>query len=505
VTFGATSVDLSASRTLPVTVDAEDTAAGDTASGVAHVEVDVSGPNDYRSTHLSLASGTVDDGVWQGTITFPTRTKPGQWELRGVSVKDAAGNDEFYQNNGTHPDSPTDVQLQAGWDQGFTVTGPPPPPPKKPGKLTDFSLEPTKVDTTHHHKLVTVDVTTSSPQPKHVSVFFSNRGVGIPPDAERNPGRPFFDNVNLRATTHGQWTAQLKVRRWLGDTVARPQLNISYGRSRKPSYRNLDYQQLHHRHFSSKLTITSGTDRTPPVLTGLAFAPATVDTTTGTQLVTVTADANDAKSGVHHINVSLFIRQHGQYQPGASVNAQLTSDGDQWTGQLRFKECVVPGQWLVRAYVEDRAGNQASYAAKKLTAAGLPTTLAVISTPGDVEPPNVDDSTASAADHTITLDFTERVENVTPQTLSVYARSPASTRFSASLPISQISCSNGTTATACSGDGAMVTSAVLTVPAVTAGAKYEVYANQDFVTSQLTDAAGNPLPWNYSVAEVTGS
>lgn len=502
LTFGATTVDLSDTSTLAVTVDAQDTAAGTAASGAKRVEVDVSGPREYLSTHLTLASGTVDNGVWQGTLTFPKRAKPGDWQLQGVIVKDAAGNIEYYQREGTHPDSPTDVRLQSGWDQGFTVTGSAPPPARKPGKLTDFSFTPTKVNTTKHHKLVTVDVTASKPQPKHVQVLFTNRPGPIPGP----PKFPIvFDNVTLHRTTHGHWTGELRVRRWLGHNIIRPQINMSYGRGFHPEYRDLDYTQLHARHFPTKLAITSGTDNTPPTLTGLTLSASSVDTTDGAQTVTVTAQASDNKSGVHDISVNLFVRQHGEYQPGGNVETRLKPDGDQWTGQLQFRECVVPGQWKMQVYVDDGAHNEARYSTNKLTAAGLPTEISVTSTPGDVEPPEVEDSTASGADHTITLDFNEPVENVTPQTLTVYADKPASTRFESSLPVASIACSNGTTTAPCSGDGATVTSAVLTVPALEAGQQYEVYANQDFVTSQLTDAAGNPMQWNWSVVEVTGS
>jgi hypothetical protein len=105
----------------------------------------------------------------------------------------------------------------------------------------------------------------------------------------------------------------------------------------------------------------------------------------------------------------------------------------------------------------------------------------------------------------ITLDFTEGVKNVTDSTLAVFARAPASTRFQAPLSISNVVCSDGTGTVACTGNGGLVTSAVLTVPDVAAGQDYEVWANQGSVTSQLTDGAGNPLDWSYQAADVTGS
>jgi hypothetical protein len=105
----------------------------------------------------------------------------------------------------------------------------------------------------------------------------------------------------------------------------------------------------------------------------------------------------------------------------------------------------------------------------------------------------------------ITLDFSEGVKNVTDSTLDVFALAPASARFQTPLAISHIVCSDGTGTVACSGSGGLVTSAVLTVPDVSAGRNYQVWANPDSVTSQLTDGAGNPLDWSFQAADVTGS
>jgi hypothetical protein len=153
----------------------------------------------------------------------------------------------------------------------------------------------------------------------------------------------------------------------------------------------------------------------------------------------------------------------------------------------------------------DHAENVARFSSKKLLAAGLPGQLPVTSHPGDSVAPSVKSATASAAHHMITLDFSEGVKNVTDSTLTVYALAPVSARFHTPLAVSGVVCSDGTGTVPCSGSGGLVTSAVLTVPDVTAGHDYEVWANQGSVTSQLTDAAGNPIDWSFETADVTGS
>jgi hypothetical protein len=236
----------------------------------------------------------------------------------------------------------------------------------------------------------------------------------------------------------------------------------------------------------------------------LSFTPSPVDTTSGAQQVTVTATAHDAKSGVGRSQMELFNRSGGEEQ-GGFLTVNLTKQGNSLVGHATFRECVPGGSWDVRLFVGDKAGNFVSYTAKKLTAMGLPGHLTVTSTPGDSIAPGVTDGTASAAHDMITLDFSEGVKNVTGSTLSVFARQPAATRFHSPLTISSITCFNGTGAVSCTGSGGLATSAQLDVPDIGAGQQYEVFANLNSVTSQLTDGTGNPLDWSYPAAQVTGS
>jgi hypothetical protein len=173
---------------------------------------------------------------------------------------------------------------------------------------------------------------------------------------------------------------------------------------------------------------------------------------------------------------------------------------------VSFARCELSGSWRIDAVVTDRAGNSADYPSSKLIAAGLPGSLSVTSDPGDVVAPSVQNATASAAAHTITLDFSEGVKNVSPSTLSVFATQPALTRYEHPLQIAAISCSNGTPgAIGCDGSEGMVTAATLSVPSLVEGQSYRLWANLNAVISQLTDAAGNPVTWNVSAAQVRAS
>jgi hypothetical protein len=515
LTFSRDTVDLnSGSRKVTFTAHATDTSGDGSASGVRRIVIYSGERNDreFATTRLTLASGTTDDGMWTGTLTIPKVGRPGTWTIEDVEAADSAGNSEFYSNGGRYAQSPTDLRVQAGWDTSITVTGTVAPPPKgTAGTLTGLAFSRTTIDTTQAARTVHVTATFSAPHPKLVRLFFFKTS---------GRGRQYEVDAALTHSTGSRWAGHFRVPRWVGNGKVRPQLTAVFGNKVTPHVRQFGSAKLRALHLPAVLQIVSGVDKTKPMLKTLAFSPASVDTTSGLQTVTVTATATDTHSGVSQVNANLFINNGsggsvaGFYPyPGlgfdqsGGVNVSLKPSGDKWIGTLKFRECVPGGKWHASVFVADRAENASYYSSKKLIAAGLPGTLSVTSTPGDVDPPAVRDATASGSDHTITLDFTEGVKNVNTSTLSVFAAKPASTRYQSVATMSLKSCSNGTTTVDCSGIGAggLVTSAILNVPALVGGAEYFVYANLGAVTTQLTDGAGNPLPWYFGAADVTGS
>jgi hypothetical protein len=517
LTFSTHSVDLTTGpRGVRVTAHAVDTAGGAVASGVKRIITDLSGPGGFAQTRLSLASGTTADGTWTGTLRIPRNARAGTWNLRAVGVTDHDRNTQFYDREGRSPNLPTDVRLQPSFDQSITVTGsvptPPPPPTVKPGKLSGFSLSPSSVNTTHASKRVRVSANFTGPRPQRIFLeLFGGKDAGFAKahgDARAaidttDAGRPFFQHIRLKRTTHDHWTGHIDIHRWVGNGKAQPELIVDYGPNVKPNFKQYNGDALKALHFSHVLKITSGVDRDKPTLRSLSVTPSPVDTTSGAQQATVRATAHDATSGVGHIQVELFNRSGAGERSSLTVN--LSRQGKDWVGHATFQQCVPSGSWDLRAFVVDKADNFANYSAKKLTAAGLPGHVTVVSTPGDSIEPSVTDATASAAHHMITLDFSEGVKNVTGSTLTVFARNPAATRFHSPLTVSGITCFNGTGAVSCTGSGGLATSAQLDVPDVAAGQHYEVFANLSSVTSQLTDGTGNPLDWSYQAADVTGS
>jgi hypothetical protein len=514
-THGATSVTL--------TADATDTANGGAASGVKQIDAYFVGAHGtYVPVKFSLASGTTVDGVWTGVATFTKKDWPGIYKLRDVSINDAAANYQDYSGYGTTAASPNAISLQTGWDSQLTLSGPTPTKPKvhtvPAGQLSAFVLSHSAVNTTNATKRVDVTARFKGHQPREVFVDF------IRPPQPGKSGRFLDLHARMRPADHS-WHGHFTVPRWVGNVKPQGSVDAFFGRGFRPQYRNYNNVQLKARGFASALAITSTLDNTPPRLTKFSFTPNAVNTTTGRQTVAITASATDAVSGVRQVEVSFYKNSNlgiefsagsneagataargfgglGDFEDGGNVNVRLTRTGAQWTGTATFRECVPVGKWHVSAQLFDNADNGSYFSGKKLTTLGFPNTLQVAAARQYVFDPVVTAATAAGASHQITLDFDHGVENLTASNLTAYAMSPAGTRYQTPLPITMIKCSNGSAFIDCSGSGGLVSSAVLKVPATLGHQNYEVWADLDATTSQITDAGGLPVSWQYAIAQV---
>jgi hypothetical protein len=526
VTFSALTADTSnGTTTVTVTADASDTATAGAGSGITRLFAYLTGPHDsFIRVKFHRASGTPDSGVWAGAATFTQQDWPGAYRLQDVTINDAAGNYQDYPGYSTSPPSPTAISLQTGWDSQLTLTGPTPTKTTQPtvpaGRLTAFAVSPGAVNTTTSTKRVVVTARFAGHQPRHVLAFFLNAH-------KSRRGRFLELHSRLHRTDHG-WRGHVVVPQWVGNITLVANVEASFGAGRRPSFRDYDTSQLKLLGLTSSIAVTSTPDNKAPTLTALTFTPTSVDTHTGAQTVAVTASATDALSGVKRIDID-FNRHSNRgivfadgsneagaasavgpgafddYADGGNVDVRLTRTGSTWTGTATFRKCVPIGTWHVSASVIDNAGNARYLSGKRLATLKFPNTLQVAAAPQYVFDPVVVAATAAGAYHQITLDFDEGVENLTTSNLAAYAVSPAATRYQKQLTISAIACSNGKKIIDCSGSDGMVTSAVLTIPAVTGGRRYEVWADLGATTDQITDAGGLPVSWQYAIAQVRGA
>lgn len=517
VSFGRASIDLdSGSRVQTVTVDVADTSGDGAPSGVAGVGIFIRGNGFGASPKLKLASGTAASGEWTGTFEVSKYAHPGTYSINDLEVTDAAGNTQDYAGYSKTPDSPNALSLHPADDPTFAVTGTPATHPRdKPGAtLSAFTLTPTQVDTTSTSRVV------------HVVARFSG-GVApskVAANFDSTPQSRHVHEVFLHGvlTFHdGRWRGAIRVPRWLGEQKLGASLFAVYGSVSRVRYRSYDTDTLALKHFPSTVAVHSGVDRTPPNLTHVSISPHPIDSTTGPEKVTVTARVTDTGSGVRSVEIGSGIRNglngtaSGSYPfAGAGIgytssqnfNVRLKKNAQGlWVGSTIVRQCVPSGTYKLTAQLSDVAGNEKFYSTKQLAAAHLTSTVKVTSKHGDVEAPYVYSAATYGADRELFLNFSEGVANVSTSTLTVFALTPESTRYQSPTTIASIVCSNGTDTIPCSGTSGLVTSAVLTVPDMTAGDKYTVYANLDQVVPQLTDGNRNPLDWNYAAAEVLDS
>lgn len=517
VSFGRSSIDLNTgSRVQTVRATASDTSGRGPASGVRQVFVAVRGNRFYYSARLRLVSGTPASGQWRGHFTVSPYAHPGTYSVNYLFATDRAGNGQSYPGYGTLPENPNALSLHPADNPTFTVTGTPATlPPRKPaGTLRSFDFAPSTVDTTAAARYVRVSAAFAGAQPGRVFAYFASiKRVGV---------RMAFARAVLKRSGSG-WHGTVRIPRWLGKQTMQPELSVFYGSHFRPSDRFYTPDDLSRRGFPSRLQVISGVDRSKPTLRSVSFSPSSIDSTSGAQLVTVTAHAGDVGSGVRSIEVSGGIRRGlngvatGSY-PFASAGIGYQSSNafsvrlrpaanGAWVGTTTVRRCVPSGTYKLTASVLDVAGNDRYYSTRQLAASHIRSTVDVTSKHGDVEAPYVYSATTLVATHSLTLDFSEGVANVNTSTLTVYSLAPRQNRYQHAMTISTITCYNGSSPPPvdCSGSGGLVTAAVLTVPGLKVGTDYEVYANLNQVTPQLVDGNRNPMYWNYRQTGVQGS
>jgi hypothetical protein len=517
VTFGRKSVNLnSGSLVQTVTATASDTSGKGPASGVAALTLAITGPNSYTGLRLKLTSGTPASGRWTGSLTVSKYVHTGTFSVDYLNVSDLAGNSQQYDvAYNKIPDGPNSLSLNPADAASFTITGTPAkrPTPKPAGSLSALTLSSASVNTTAAAHGVKVSARITGAAPLHVSVNFNTA-------TKTAPARSVYLNVVLHLS-HGTWSGTLIVPRWLGKQVLRPNLFIDFGAGYTPSYRSYNPDQLALRHLANTLTVLSSNDTSKPVLKSLSFSPKSVNSTDGSEKVTITAKATDTVSGVSSIDVNGSIQggingvAAGSYPFGAagigylssnyfSAELKKTSSGA-WVGSTTFRKCVPSGAYKLNVSVSDAAENGRYYSTTQLATAKITSTLHVTSEHGDVAPPYVYSAATYGADSELFLNFSEGVAHVSTSTLTVYALSPASDSFKTPSTITSIVCANGKTTVDCSGASGLVTSAVLIVPSMMPSLTYDVYANLRQVTTQLTDGNRNPLSWNDAATEVKDS
>ncbi len=239
-------------------------------------------------------------------------------------------------------------------------------------EISDFSLSPSVIDTTSSSQTVTATLRAKSPN------------IGIS-----------FISVHFRSHTGLQFLSVLIKSQHLisgnsHDGVYRVEAIFpQYSKAgtwrvfqitafADRYYRNFYDSDLAERGFATHLQVISNDeDITPPEISDFTFTPTAVDTTNGTQNVTVTVRATDAKTGVRNVSVS-FSRAGDDYLYPVQMNRISGNEKDGvYQGIIKFSQNTPSGTYNAHVFLADVLFNNKGFDNQALAARGFPSQLQV--------------------------------------------------------------------------------------------------------------------------------
>ncbi len=380
--FNPKAVDVTMSAQA-VTVTAHVT---DDLSGTSEVAVEFVSPSFAQSTpfaFLNRTSGTSLDGVYQGSVQIPMFSESGVWSL-DVFLFDNAGNSLSLQK----------ANLQAaGFPTDLTVTSNPDTTPPQVRNIA-FSASSIDVSAGAQTLTVTLDLTDAP-----AGVTFNSQFVGFPITFQSPSGRQHQylaqgDFTLISGTAQaGTWQATHSFPQFSeAGTWSIASLDLTDAASNRLA---LSTAQLTALGLTTAFTIVSlRSDTTAPTVTGLDFSPKLIDTSLGSQNITVTMNIVDDLSGVDFSpdtptatfihGIEFISPSHGQERFSFSFPSpfQLTAgsrlDGT-WQGSVSFPQFSEEGTWEASLLsIKDAVQNVTNLSTAQLAAMGFPSNLIVV-------------------------------------------------------------------------------------------------------------------------------
>ena len=317
---------------------------------------------ELHSTPTSLGSVVVgSDGTFSTDVTIPPTTEGGEHHVLGNGIGADGG--------------------VAAPEAAVAVDAAPP-------QLQSFSITPQTVDTSSGSQTITVEahitddlsgVAEDGYTHGVPSVFFTSPSgqtawASFQPSS-RIPGTSPQDGVYRTTITLPQYSDQGT---W---TVSSFSLVDMAG-----NQTSLTAPDMHAAGMPTTFKQTSAGDTTAPQLQSFSITPQTVDTSSGSQTITVEAHITDDLSGVaedgytHGVPSVFFTSPSGQtawasFQPSSRIPGTSPQDGVYRT-TITLPQYSDQGTWTVSSFsLVDMAGNQTSLTAPDMHAAGMPTTF----------------------------------------------------------------------------------------------------------------------------------
>lgn len=368
VTITPPSVDVSnGAKTVIVSAQIRDAGRSGVSQFSVTATAPTSGPFATCNPASTLTSGTRDDGVWSCTLTIAKGAVGGDWKI-AVAATDAAGNQRALGQA---------ELIAANFSTKFTVVSS--SPDVTPPVVVALTVTSGSVDVTSGARTVTVSARIQDEAAgSGVASFFVSATAPTQPRPVTNcqAGAPTPPGTTMdgvwsctltfpKGATPGDWTLDL-----MASDAAFNQLKMGQ-------------TALAAANFPTKITVVSSTpDQSPPVFTALTLSPSTVDVSTSSQTVTVTAHLTDSNSGVVSFAFSAALSgSTTKVQCGATVpSAGTNADGD-WTCTVTIPARAAPGDWLITVTATDAAGFSQTYGPPATVAfpPGFPTRITVVS------------------------------------------------------------------------------------------------------------------------------
>lgn len=417
--FAPAAIDVSAgSQTVAVTMHATDDLAG-----VSSLSVTFRSPSfvqfQFASTS-TLSAGTPMDGTFVGTVVFPQFAEAGTWVISSVVMTDRAGNSTSIL---------TDVLASRGFPTTLDIAS---TPDTSPPALAALSLSPAVLDVSAADVPVTVALrATDDLSGVAFDPCIAGTGFNFFPVTVRSPSgaqqrftwsTAFTLGSGTRAD--GDWTATFTMPQFSEPgqwSVESLNLRDCAGNSR--SYNAAALQALG---ITPTFDVVSTpADTQPPVLVSLSYLPIAINTSTGSQSVTVRLGIQDDLAGAAFTpttpQASFFeggvqfrspsgnqVRAAAFFGPFTLVSG--TALNGIWQGVVSFPQFSEDGTWRIDLLqVKDRTRNITRFDTAGLAALGLPTTLEVL------RPSLESDGVVGAGGGTVTDDtFGDRAQLVLP-------------------------------------------------------------------------------------------
>jgi len=329
--------------------------ATDDLSGVRRATAVVVSPSQRQSLNVSATFGPSANYSGSLQLSFSQYSESGTWSLYYLAIADAAGNWAYYYAN--------DLAL-AGLPYSVAVVS---DSDTTPPRVTALSFNPTLVDATSGPAALAISfsLTDDLSGARQASVVLlspskrqsQNTSISFTPSTSYTGALQLTFSSNSES---GAWSVYYLA-------VADASGNVRY------YYAN----DLVAAGLPATVLIASHPDTTPPRVTALSFAPASLDTTTGPATLTVNFSVTDDLSGARQATAVLLSPSRQQQINGTVAFGPANS----YSGSLnitlpRFSES---GTWTLYYFAAvDAAGNAGYYYANDLTSQGLPIAVTVV-------------------------------------------------------------------------------------------------------------------------------